>query len=694
MPVVLKHPSDPVPKVHHVELETTFSGVEHPLSTPETRIYQYLGIKYASVPARFRQSKLWARYPLFTDASKYGPICPQINSSKSLEEALLGLSDDVIPKSNLQQDEFECLNLNITCPAGLTDQSRLPVMLWIHGGGDTGSGSSWLFDGGALVRKSMIIKKPMIVVNINFRIGLFGFGASNYLHEDNKVVGDEGVGNYGLRDQRKAMEWLHHFIGCFGGDPNNITVFGYCTGGADIICHLLSEENETHPLFHRAIVQSVVLEPIVPDVSTAGWHLTRIMAALRVSTIEELRSIDANKLIMPGQTLWAVDDGTFFRKGWQDYLYNRKGEQQKHHAKDESLLRVFQQKPRSKSRLDLRPPSRDRRSRSRSSQRPHTPQPGPQAHHFAHQPLIIGDCSSDSLLWSLPISLWSPSGVVRRLRAVCQSLTKANSILRAYDITSYTPDVEIVDHVLDLVNDARIAWPTECIAQSAKRERGGQGVWRYVFDQESPSRGVAHHAADLMYLFDNVPLQNCTRGPNVVIQPNSPPMAATPTPTMVPTPEILKSSLTMTKSPMSPPHITRGRHATPQLSQSCTFDEIRYDEDLHFDDSDSEGSLSFTRLDDDEFEWMQPTVDEWSYTRVRDAIQEKWIAFANGEVPWKEDKVFVFGPEGETGERSMSIFEGRRRKQVWQRALEPLGMHLVQKIGVELSRGPPISARQ
>jgi len=83
-------------------------------------------------------------------------------------------------------------------------------------------------------------------------------------------------------------------------------------------------------------------------------------------------------------------------------------------------------------------------------------------------------------------------------------------------------------------------------------------------------------------------------------------------------------------------------------------------------------------------------VDEWAYVRVRDAIQERWISFAHGEAPWREDKVFVFGPEGETGERSSCIFEGRRRKAIWKQALEPLGMELVQKVGVELSRGPAL----
>ena len=69
------------------------------------------------------------------------------------------------------------------------------------------------------------------------------------------------------------------------------------------------------------------------------------------------------------------------------------------------------------------------------------------------------------------------------------------------------------------------------------------------------------------------------------------------------------------------------------------------------------------------------------------------LAFAYGEAPWREDRVYVFGPEGETGERSMSIFNARRRTQVWKEALEPLGVSLVQKLGVELCNGPPADSR-
>lgn len=141
------------PELYHTLLGTLFIGVEHPVSSTEIPIHQYRGIKYASVNTRFRPSKLFATYPRRTDATKYGsvlhqsfntsasitslisdrPICPQRRLKKSLEEELFGLSEVDIPHEAFKQNEFECLNMNITCPTGVDSRSRLPVMVWIHG---------------------------------------------------------------------------------------------------------------------------------------------------------------------------------------------------------------------------------------------------------------------------------------------------------------------------------------------------------------------------------------------------------------------------------------------------------------------------------------------------------------------------------------------------------------------------------
>jgi len=288
----------------------------------------------------------------------------------------------------------------------------------------------------------------------------------------------------------------------------------------------------------------------------------------------------------------------------------------------------------------------------------HTPKPnssGSSSHNTTghrksiFQPLLIGDCASDSMLWSTPISYWTSAAAHRRIKAVCQSLSKTNSLFHTYDMSSYTPDDEVADHILELVNDARIAWPTDCFASNARREGGG--VWRYVFDQEGPWNCVPHHAADLIYLFDNVALpESSTRS----ISGSS-----------------LQDRVSFSEAEMFP--------------DSFSFDDDQ-DEDINYP--------SVVREDDgmssEEGGWALPSVASWSYSRVRDTMQEQWISFAYGKAPFSEDKVFVFGPEGETGERSEQIFEGRRRRAWWKKAFEPLGMQVVHKMGVELSRGPPL----
>ncbi|KAJ6469493.1 Alpha/Beta hydrolase protein [Mycena sanguinolenta] len=595
---------DAKPVLHHSGLKTTLCGVYHQASGPELPIHQYRGIKYASIPARFRQSVLLTTLPPKTDATRYGPTCPQLHK-KCFEEELFGLGHADAPQQILEQNEFECLNLNITCPAGLTPQSRLPVMLWIHGGGDRGYGSSWVYDGGSIVRQSMAMQKSVMVVTFNFRIGLFGFAASPLIKEDNNAANDPGVGNYGLRDQRTAMNWVHRFIQEFGGDPGNVTVFGESSGASDILCHLQSAANDRRPLFHRAIIQSAVIDHNIPNVGSAGWHISRVMAGLDITTVDELRAVSAEKLVKNscGSTLRAVDDGYFFLPDWRSHFL----------PDDPSAFKPHDTYHRASSR------SRSR-SRAHASKTP------------AHQPLIIGDTNSASMAWSLPASLWTSQAVVRRLNAICQSISNASLLLSSYDICSSTPDDEIVDRVLELIGDTRVAWPTECVASRAQRRRGGGGVWRYVFDQDAPSR--VGHKADLAYLFDNVPH-----------------------PFVAPSPS--------------------GGSPAFDFCDSFDLDDDAEEHDLKFDS-------------DGEDEWMEPPVTEWAYKRVRDTMQERWITFANGQEPWSADKVFVFGPEGEIGERSRAIFENRRRRAVWREALEPLGMQLAQKVGMELSRGPPM----
>ena len=457
------------------------------------------------------------------------------------------------------------------------------------------------------------------------------------------------------------MEWVNKYISAFGGDPSNVTLFGEGTGATDILCHLNSIANERAPLFHRAIAQSMVLDLDIPNVSSAGWQLSKLMSSFRAQTVEEMRAIDVNRLVSLGLSIRATDDGFFFRKGWRDSIYPEEPDDchlaaaaqvaathrvVNGHLDVPELQALSQHSHHHHHHHHLHSASRSR-SRTRS------PHPKMHPHHDSNQPLIIGDCGAESMLWTLPASLWTPTGVVRRIRAVCQSLSKSNALLRAYDIGSNTPADELTERILELINDARFAWPIDRIAKTAKHERGGKNVWRYVFDQESPSRGIPHHAIDLMYLFDTVPVPSLSS-------------IAAPPETFELSPEISRP----------------GTPATP---------EMVYGSDSSSEDGRMSPDYGFDSVVDDD--WGVPMVDEYSYSRVRDAIHSRWVAFAYGEAPWNDEKVFVFGPEGETGERSTSIFAGRRRTQMWKDAFDPLGLQVIQKVGMELSNGPTLSTK-
>ncbi|MEO7600159.1 MAG: carboxylesterase family protein [Opitutus sp.] len=139
----------------------------------------------------------------------------------------------------------DCLYLNVWLPEDQPKQ-KLPVMVWIYGGGlSAGSTSEPRQDGGNLSRKGVV------VVSMNYRLGIFGFMAHPEL---TKESGHDASGNYGYMDQIAALEWVHRNIAAFGGDPDNVTIFGESAGSSSV-CALMASPN-AKGLFHRAIGES------------------------------------------------------------------------------------------------------------------------------------------------------------------------------------------------------------------------------------------------------------------------------------------------------------------------------------------------------------------------------------------------------------------------------------------------------
>jgi carboxylesterase type B len=182
----------------------------------------FLGIPFAAPPVgglRWQPPQPAPAWPGVRQATAYGPACPQAS------------------RPTVNED---CLTLNVYRPARATTE-RLPVLLWIHGGGfSNGSGDE--FDGSLLAETSNIV-----VVTINYRLGAFGFLNVAGLSQ-------AGAGNYGLLDQVAALNWANRNIDRFGGDRKAVTIAGLSAGGHSV-CALLSSPL-THGLVHAAIIQS------------------------------------------------------------------------------------------------------------------------------------------------------------------------------------------------------------------------------------------------------------------------------------------------------------------------------------------------------------------------------------------------------------------------------------------------------
>jgi para-nitrobenzyl esterase len=148
----------------------------------------------------------------------------------------------LIPKEPISED---CLYLNVWTPAEKSDEKR-PVMVWIYGGGFGSGGSTVpLYDGEDLA------KKGIVVVNINYRVGILGFLAHPELSAENP---EQTSGNYGILDQIAALEWVKNNIAAFGGDPDNVTIAGQSAGAFSVNALVVSPKAKG--LFHKAIAQS------------------------------------------------------------------------------------------------------------------------------------------------------------------------------------------------------------------------------------------------------------------------------------------------------------------------------------------------------------------------------------------------------------------------------------------------------
>lgn len=204
----------------------------------ETGVHAYLGVPFAKPPLgpslRLAPPQPVGGWEGVRDATKQPPMC--IQSKEVLLDMLDKLGALLAEIPDISED---CLYLNIYTPAKRANNAKLPVMVWIHGGGFT-LGSASTYDGSALAAY-----QDVVVVLIQYRLGLLGFLST----------GDEHIsGNFGLLDQVEALKWIQQHIHNFGGDPGLVTIFGESAGGVSVSLLLLSPLSDG--LLHRAIAES------------------------------------------------------------------------------------------------------------------------------------------------------------------------------------------------------------------------------------------------------------------------------------------------------------------------------------------------------------------------------------------------------------------------------------------------------
>ncbi|MGH7438338.1 MAG: carboxylesterase/lipase family protein, partial [Polyangiaceae bacterium] len=211
----------------------------------EGAVYGFLGIPYAAPPTgplRWKEPQAPAPWTAMRDASQFGNRCPQNASTTNMTQ---GSSTE------------DCLYLNVWTPD--PGASKLPVMVWIHGGGNFGGsaadtlpavvGGPNAADGGPFYDGASLSSHGVVVVSINYRLGIFGF----FPHPG---LGAEGskAGNQALWDQRFAMQWVKSNVAKFGGDPSNVTLFGESAGAYDVCLHVASAPSPA--LFQHAMSES------------------------------------------------------------------------------------------------------------------------------------------------------------------------------------------------------------------------------------------------------------------------------------------------------------------------------------------------------------------------------------------------------------------------------------------------------
>jgi para-nitrobenzyl esterase len=421
------------------------NGFVEGTTDPATKVRAFKGIPYAAPPVgdlRWKAPQAPIPWSGVRKADAFGPRCMQGS-----------IFDDMVFRDEMSED---CLVLNVWTPAARAT-AKLPVMVWIHGGGfQAGSGSEPRQDGAKLAAKGVV------VVSLNYRMGVFGFFAHPELTKESTYGAS---GNYGLMDQVAALQWVKANAAAFGGDPGNVTIFGESAGSLSV-CALMASPL-ARGLFHKAIGESgayfggnrgpLPLKSLA-DSEKAGAEFG---AGAGASTLADLRAKPADDLLKA-----ALAGGSAAR--WFAPILDG-------HVLPRDVPTIFAD--------------------------------GQQA----KVPLLAG-WNRDESRASVTLNPKKPTAESFAAQVRSQFGAAADAVLKAYPAAT---DAEALEAAATLASDLFMGYGTWCWIE-AHLKTGGAPVYRYSFDQPPPipagtktPQGVemtakdvgARHAGEIEYVF-------------------------------------------------------------------------------------------------------------------------------------------------------------------------------------------------
>ncbi len=390
----------------------------------------FLGVPFAQPPVgplRWKPPVAAAKWKGVKQATEFGSHCMQPAIYKDMIFRDPGISED-------------CLTLNIWTPAA-NAKAKLPVMVWIFGGGFTAGGTSERRQDG-----TTLAKNGVIVVSMNYRLGIFGFFAHPDLTAESP---NKASGNYGLMDQTAALRWVKENIAAFGGDPEKVTVFGESAGSFSVSSQMATPLAKG--LFIRAIGESgaafpghgLTYKPLA-QAEAQGAEFGKTM--LSATTIEQLRAVPAQQLM---EAVAKAPKGTSFRPDVDGYFL------------PQSVSEIFAAKKQN------------------------------------NVPLLAG--------WNRDEGGINDKTTVESFKADAEKQFGAQSeeFLKVYAATT---DAEAVRAAADFAADTFIAFTTWEWLEAAVTD-GTQPVYRYKFDLVSPpdefhpAGNVSYHSSEIPYVF-------------------------------------------------------------------------------------------------------------------------------------------------------------------------------------------------